>query len=317
MEGCQRKSIWTEHSTPRSASPLSQPPVFPGLHYARVDLDRYASEHSLTLALEPDKLIIRGDRANVKLVVEDPNSPYFGIGKPVPYAETGNALLEVDTLPGKSKNGHWYISQHLIASVLEPILGDPILTSGPTTAYLAPLPGLKKEDQIATDHLIREIIAEDPKSFGSFSVWKRSTASAVVVFCSYSTIKKPVELPKGWSYVGRQQSEQVDGFFDTRSIRDFPESTLLQISVQNALPDNNWLLRGGVTPNGSAQLDCPAIWCRVSVNQDVSNRAINDIKTAFVKGLKAFNARLAEIASARNKNAAPDKSTLNSQQPRQ
>ncbi len=31
MEGCQRKSIWTEHSTPRSASPLSQPPVFPGL----------------------------------------------------------------------------------------------------------------------------------------------------------------------------------------------------------------------------------------------------------------------------------------------
>src|SRR5260370_22698632 len=31
-EGCQRKRIWTEHSTPRSASPLSQPPVFPGLH---------------------------------------------------------------------------------------------------------------------------------------------------------------------------------------------------------------------------------------------------------------------------------------------
>src|SRR5258708_6542220 len=31
MEGCQRKSIWTEHSTPRSALPLSQPPVFPGL----------------------------------------------------------------------------------------------------------------------------------------------------------------------------------------------------------------------------------------------------------------------------------------------
>jgi hypothetical protein len=176
---------------------------------------------------------------------------------------------------------------------------------------------LKKEDQIATDHLIREIIAEDPNSFGSFSVWKRSTASAVVVFCSYSTIKKPVELPKGWSYVGRQQSEQVDGFFDTGSIRDFPESTLLQISVQNALPDNNWLLRGGITPNRSAQLDCPAIWCRVSVNQDVSNRAINDIKTAFVKGLKAFNARLAEIASARNKNAAPDKSSFNSQQPRQ
>src|SRR5260221_12065488 len=31
MEGCQRKSIWTEHSTPRSALPLSQPRVFPGL----------------------------------------------------------------------------------------------------------------------------------------------------------------------------------------------------------------------------------------------------------------------------------------------
>ena len=31
MEGCQRKSIWRERSTPRSASPPSQPPVFPGL----------------------------------------------------------------------------------------------------------------------------------------------------------------------------------------------------------------------------------------------------------------------------------------------
>src|SRR5258708_39834054 len=102
MGGWQSKRIGTEDSKPRSASPLSQPPVFPGLHYARVDLDRYASEHSLTLALEPDKLIIRGDRPNVKLVVEDPNSPYFVIGKPVPYAETGTALLEDDTLPGKS-----------------------------------------------------------------------------------------------------------------------------------------------------------------------------------------------------------------------
>jgi S1-C subfamily serine protease len=285
--------------------------------YARVDLDRYASEHSLTLALEPNKLTIRGDRADVKLVVEDPNSPYFGMGKPVPFAETGNALLEVDTLPGKSKNGHWYISQHLITSVLEPILGNPILTSGPTRAYLAPLPGLTKQDQIATDRLIREIIAENPESFASFSVWKRSTASAVVVFCSYSTIKKSTELPKGWSYIGRQQSQQVDGFFDTGSIRDVPESTLLQISVQNALPDNNWLLRGGITPNRSVELNCPAIWCRVSANQDVSNRSINDVKTAFVKGLNTFNARLAEIASARNKNAAPDKSTFNSQQPRQ
>jgi hypothetical protein len=87
--------------------------------------------------MEPNIALLTAG-AGVKLVVEDPNSPYFGIGKPVPYAETGNALLEVDSLPGKSKNGHWYISQHLIASVLEPILGDPILTSGPTTAYLPP-----------------------------------------------------------------------------------------------------------------------------------------------------------------------------------
>src|SRR5260221_13181466 len=36
MEGCQRKSIWTEHSTPRSASPLSQPPVFPGLLFRQL-----------------------------------------------------------------------------------------------------------------------------------------------------------------------------------------------------------------------------------------------------------------------------------------
>ena len=279
--------------------------------YARVDLDRYASEHSLTLASEPDKLIIRGDRADVKLVIDDPTSPYFG-DILVPFAGTGNALLEIDALPGKSKNGHWYVSEHLLASVLEPILGDPHLTPGPTTAYLAALPGLPKQDQIATDHLIREIIAEDPKSFGSYAVWNRSTPSAVVVFCSYSTIET-TELPNGWSYVGRRQSQQVDGFFDTGSIRDLPESTLLQVSVQNALPDNNWLLLGDTTPNRSGQLDCPAwcpsIWCRIIANQDVSNRAINDVKTAFEKGLNAFNARLAEIASARNKNAAPDKST--------
>jgi hypothetical protein len=53
------------------------------------------------------------------------------------------------------------------------------------------------------------------------------------------------------------------------------------------------------------------------LTKDVSNRATNDVKMAFVKGLNAFNARLAEIASARNKNAAPDKSVPNSQQSRQ
>ena len=31
MEGCQRDSIWGRHSRPTSASPLSQPPVFPSL----------------------------------------------------------------------------------------------------------------------------------------------------------------------------------------------------------------------------------------------------------------------------------------------
>jgi hypothetical protein len=31
MQGCQRESIRREHNTPRSASPPSQPPVFPGL----------------------------------------------------------------------------------------------------------------------------------------------------------------------------------------------------------------------------------------------------------------------------------------------
>jgi hypothetical protein len=31
MEGCQRDSVSGEHSRPRSASPPSRPPVFPGL----------------------------------------------------------------------------------------------------------------------------------------------------------------------------------------------------------------------------------------------------------------------------------------------
>ena len=31
--GCQLDSVWVEHSRPRSASPPSQPLVFPGLRY--------------------------------------------------------------------------------------------------------------------------------------------------------------------------------------------------------------------------------------------------------------------------------------------
>src|SRR5258707_13097370 len=45
MEGCQRKSIWTEHSTPRSALPLSQPPVVPGLADDRTAGHRSLRQH--------------------------------------------------------------------------------------------------------------------------------------------------------------------------------------------------------------------------------------------------------------------------------
>jgi hypothetical protein len=32
MEGCQRDSVSVEHTRPKSTSPPSRPPVFPGLH---------------------------------------------------------------------------------------------------------------------------------------------------------------------------------------------------------------------------------------------------------------------------------------------
>lgn len=73
-------------------------------------------------------------------------------------------------------------------------------------------------------------------------------------------------------------------------------------------------MRLNTVPNRpSVNPDCPTIYCSISLNHKVSsaeiNRAKNDAKTAFVKGLNDFNTQLALIAAARQSDPQKDKAS--------
>lgn len=202
--------------------------------YARIDLDNYVSAHSLTLALESKDLVIRGGPTEVKLGVDTtyPNSPWLVAGK---------ATLGIDVFPRKSKNAHWYISEDTKTKVLKPALGNPDLPPKPDAlkAYLARWPRLTKQEEIATDDLIREVIAQDPRSFASFSEWKPSTPGAAVIFCSVHHVNLPVNFPGfmgkplGLFITGLLAQAPVDLYRTQRIVdRDLQQSALLQISFK-------------------------------------------------------------------------------------
>jgi hypothetical protein len=153
----------------------------------------------------------------------------------------GKAGLGTDVFPRKSKNGHWYVSEYTKNKVLEPALGNLDLPPkpDPLKAYLAPWPGVKREpEKTATDELIREIIAQEPRSFASFSEWKPSTPSAAVIFCAVFPVKLPdfMGKPLGLLTTGLLAQAPVD-YYRTQQIvdRDLQQSALLQISFQSAL----------------------------------------------------------------------------------
>ena len=275
--------------------------LIPG-DYARIDLDDYVSKHSLALTLESKDLAVKGGPSEIKLSVD------------APIISVGHACLNIDVFPRKSKNGHWYISEYTKTKVLAPALWNPGLgvemlppKRGYQKAYLAVSPGLKKEQETAINEWIRQIIAEYPYSFASFSEWKPEKPDAVAIFCSVNHQSFANIPANGIFFTGLLPQAPVGGFRTEQNVdRDLQQSALLQICMQNALP-GNWGCGGTMLTNDSnasvqVKPDCPTIYCALSFNDTLSSaekqKAKNDAKTAFVKGLKDFNDELGLIAAS-------------------
>lgn len=205
--------------------------------------------------------------------------------------------------------------------MLEPLLEDHNFSPrpGPVRAYLGSFPGQTKQDANTTEDLIREIIQQDPKSFAKFSAWKPGTPNAVVIFCSYdSKLQSPLlgaivtELlrPAPATYPRTNEDFQ----------RDLQESTLLQVSLLNALPDNEWKGFGNMRKDmwsspqkATGTPDCPIIMCGINVREasaEEAKRARYAVKTAFEKGIDDFNAKLAVLPAAKKQDATAGKSTV-------
>jgi hypothetical protein len=280
--------------------------LIPG-DYARIDLDDYVSGHSLTIAIfGSNSLFIRGGPTEVEFDFKPPLLQMFNIDAP----------------PRKSKNGHWYIAEDVKTRVLEPALGNVDIPDKPEAfqVYLSPWPSLPKEQAIATDGLIREIVSEHPANFRNFADWKPSSRNAVLIFCSVNFQNMPDAMRASFQ-AGLLPQAPVSSLFRTQkdADRDLQLSTLLETSVcrawgRQAEEATQWhwgadLRPDTFSPQHWVEPACPTIYWLIHLDQRFSNaeikKAKNDAKTGFVKGLSDFNTQLALIAAARQK----DKST--------
>lgn len=192
---------------------------------ARIDLDDYVSAHSLTLASSgSNSLAIRGGASEVTFYLN------------LPLLEGNKSILNIDAPPRKSKNGHWYIAEDVKTRALEPALGNLDVSAKPEAfrAYLSAMPGLPKEEAIATEGLIREIISEHPASFRSFADWKPSR-NAVLIFCSIN-FQNMFDAMRASCEAGLLPQAPVSSPFRSQKDvdRDLQLSTLLEMSISRA-----------------------------------------------------------------------------------
>jgi hypothetical protein len=123
-----------------------------------------------------------------------------------------------------------------ILRVLEPALGNLDIPAKPEAfqTYLSPWPGLPKEQAIATDALIREIISEHPASFRSSADWKPSTRNAVLISCSVNFQNMPDAMRASFE-AGLLTQAPVSLFRSQKEVdRDLQLSTLLEMSISKA-----------------------------------------------------------------------------------